>query len=111
MPLENPEKQKGKNQTKKHSYGKDLLISTLLVALYNNIKPHGLSSLLAFFITLVQTILAISFLYFLTLWIVDLIRRRGKIERPENEKIRTIINITFTIIFLLNIASLLMKVF
>lgn len=100
MTLESPEKQK------KHSYGKDLLISLLLVALYSNTSFST-----NFFLTLVRNILNIGFLYFLTLWIVDLIRRRGKIERPENKKIRMIINITFTIIFLLNIASLLMEVF
>lgn len=115
MSLENSEKQEEKNQAKKYSYGKYLLVFMLLAGVFNsveqNIKPHSLSAFSAFFITAFRIILDTGVLYFLVLWIVDLIRRRGKIERPENKKARLIINIIFAIIFLSMVASVLMVSF
>ena len=115
MPLENLEKQEEKNQAKKWGYGKYLLVFMLLAGVFNsveqNIKPHSLSAFSAFFITAFRIILDTGVLYFLVLWIVDLIRRRGKIERPENKKVRLIINIIFAIIFLSMVTSVLMVSF
>src|SRR3989338_611671 len=109
------EQEKIEMKSNKHSYGKYLLIFMFLAAMFSsleqNIKPHSLSTLSAFFITFVRIILDTSVLYFLVLWIADLIRRRGKIERPENKKARLIINIIFAVIFLGMVVSILMVSF
>ncbi len=57
------------------------------------------------------TIFLVSFFnigvgYFFVLWISDFIRRRGKIERPENKKFRLVVNIIFALLFLGLVISL-----
>lgn len=98
-----------KNQTKKKNYGKYFFVFLVLGVLYQNIQktiaPHSLSSLQAFLVTIFSVFLSIVALYFLALWIMDLIRRRGGVEREENKKVKLIIGIIFAIIFLINSAS------
>ncbi|MEI6281087.1 MAG: hypothetical protein WCP17_03790 [bacterium] len=113
--LENkPEEKSFRVSTKGYSYGKWLLVFMLLGGIYNTyeqgIKPHSLSAGMAFFTTGIRIILDTGVLYFLTLWIIDLIRRRGKVERPENKKTKMIVNIIFGIIFLMMIGSVVMSV-
>jgi amino acid transporter len=109
------EQEKIEVKSNKHSYGKYLLIFAFLAAMFGsleqNIKPQSLSALSAFFITFVRIILDTSVTYFLVLWIADLIRRRGKVERPENKKVKLIINIIFAVIFLGMVISVLMVLF
>jgi amino acid transporter len=99
-----------KSQIKKYSYGKYLLVFMFLGAIFNtlqqNIKPHSLSAFSAFAITFVQIILDTSVLYFLVLWVIDLIRRRR--NRPENKKVKLVVNIIFAALFLLMIISVFM---
>jgi len=104
-----------KIEVKKHSYGKYLIIfmflATIFSSLEQNIKLLFFSTPVVFFIALVRIVLDTSVLYFLVLWIVDLIRRRGKIVRPENKKVKLMINIIFAVIFLGMVVSVLMVSF
>jgi predicted PurR-regulated permease PerM len=75
----------------------------LLSVFYSKIEieSYSLSPLSAFFMTFVQIILSAGMLYFLILWIIDLVRRRGGINRPENKKIRLAISIIFIFLVLM----------
>ena len=108
------EQEKIEVKSHKHSYGKYLLIFAFLSVIFSSveqsIKLHSLSVFSAFFITFVGIILSTSVTYFLVLWIADLIRRRGGIDRLENKKVRMVINIVFIVMFLGIINSVLMVV-
>lgn len=114
MPLEDLEN-KEKNQERKNNYGIYLLISVFLSYIFNvipnNNEPHTLSSGLAFLVsfstTIIPQILDIAVVYFLVLWIIDLIRRRGGIERSENKNTKLVVNIIFAIPLLIMFASIL----
>jgi|GEM_PF-5633393 len=114
MNSETLDKSEVKEQAKKPSYGKYLLVFMLLAGIFNtfeqNIQPHSLSAFSAFLVTGLRIILDTGVLYLLVLWIAALIRRRGGIDRPENKKVRMVINIVFAVIFLLIIVSVLMVV-
>jgi len=88
--------------TRKHSYGKYFLVLLLLSGIYQmstkNIVPHSLSAPVAFFVAFLEVVLDVGVLYFLVLWIIDMIRRRGGVEREENKKAKFIVNIIFAII-------------
>ncbi|HLD61732.1 MAG TPA: hypothetical protein VI998_02040 [Patescibacteria group bacterium] len=79
------------------------------------IQPHSLSTALSTFLAillpLIGSMLDFAVLYFLILWIADLIRRRGGIERSENKKVKLVINIIFASIFLLMIIALILNSF
>ncbi|MEK7622107.1 MAG: hypothetical protein AAB415_02920 [Patescibacteria group bacterium] len=114
--LENKPKEKSfLLSKKKYGYGKWFLAFVLLDTIFNTytqeIKPHSLSAPMSFFVAVVEIILNAGAVYFLTLWIIDLIRRRGKIERLENKRVRLIVNIIFAILFLMIITSIAMLVF
>src|SRR3989344_1961903 len=66
---------------------------------------------LAILLPLIGSMLDFAVLYFLILWIADLIRRRGGIERSENKKVKLVINIIFASIFLLMIIALILNSF
>ncbi len=103
------------SKSNKHSYGEYLLIFLFLNVVFSSLKitigrillSVFSASILAFFITAVQIVLDMGVWYFFVLWIADLIRRRGKIERPENKKVKLIINIIFAVMFLGAIISVL----
>jgi len=105
MSSEDLEKQETKNISKKHKHGSYLLICFALSFLTNmaeqNIQPHSLSMFSAFFLTVFRAALGGGMLYFLILWIMDLIRCRGGIERPENKIVKLILTIIFVIGFLM----------
>lgn len=90
--------------TKKHSYGKYFLLLLLLTGIYQmstkNIAPHSLSAPVAFFVTFLEVVLDVGVFYLLVLWIMDMIRRRGGVEREENKKVKLIVNIIFAIIII-----------
>lgn len=101
--------QKTEGKIKKH-YGKYFFAFIVLGAFYNsiirrNIAPHSLSPLQAFLVTAFSVFLGIATLYFLVLWIMNLIRRLRGIKREENKKVKLIISIIFAIIFFGLIAS------
>jgi len=94
---------KGDGVSKKHSYGKFLAIVTIIVAVLSTVEgnlQHSLSPAMATVFAISGFIIKFCFMYLLTIWIADLIRRRGGIDRPENKKVRTIINIIFIILIL-----------
>lgn len=99
-------------KNKKHVNGKYFLLLLLFSAIYSsfekNIAAQSLSTFSAFFVTLFRVALDAGILYFFVLWIVDLIRYRGGVARPENKKVRMIINIVFIILFLFIIVPLLL---
>ncbi|MDD5145766.1 MAG: hypothetical protein PHF44_02905 [Candidatus Pacebacteria bacterium] len=97
------------NQRKNNSYGKKILIFVVLYLISNAIiknnsfiKPHSLSAPAAFFYALfvstISVILSFGIVYFVVLAIIDSIGKRGGIERPENKKVRLIVNIIFAIL-------------
>ena len=94
----------------KNHYGKYFLVFFILIYIYQNIlktiTPHSLSSLQAFIVLAFSAFLSGAMLYFFLLWIMDLIRRRGGVERKENKKVKLVVGIIFAIIFLINIASI-----
>jgi len=116
MTQENSNETEIGNQPKKHSYGKYLLVFVLLIGIFSvfkeNIEPRSLSGPLSSFIFLfVQPVLDIGLVYFLVLWIADLIRRRKGVERPENKKIKLWINIIFGILLILFVALFVISLF
>lgn len=98
----------------KYSYWKWLIVFVLLNGIFStyeqSIKPHSLSASMSFFVAGISFVLEMGAMYFLTLWIIDLIRRRGKVERPENKKTKLIVNIIFAIIFLMMLSTVVMSV-
>lgn len=102
--------QQTEGETKKHhnrNYFFALFIFTQIYqGFIKDIAPHSLSAPIAFFVTFLEVILDVGFLYFLVLWIMDAIRRRGGVERKENKKVKLAVNIIFTIILILNISSI-----
>jgi amino acid transporter len=108
--LENEQKEKSfRVSTEKLSNGMLFLVFIVLSGILNTyeqgIKPYSLSMSMALSIAVIRIILDTGAPYFLTLWIIDLIRKRGKIERPENKKVKLIVNIIFAIIGLMMIYS------
>ncbi|NCC71351.1 hypothetical protein EOM09_07265 [bacterium] len=106
----------GKEKTteiKKYNYGKYLLIfiffSVIFNMLWHGIEKNTISSLSAFLIVSVQALLDFSIFYFLVLWVYDLIRNGRKIKKPENTKVKKIINIIFIALFLLTLLSLIVQ--
>lgn len=94
----------------KYGYGSYLIISILLSAIFSSygktIPPHSLTSGFAMLLSFTKVILDIAPSYFFVFWIMDLIRKRGKVERPKNTKARLILNIIFGLIPLMIISSI-----
>jgi len=112
MPLKDLEKQELQSQTKQNNYGKYLLMfvcaTFFLDMIGQNIKPYSFSMFSALSFSVLEIMFNTGMLYFLTLWIIDITRCRGGIERPENKKVRLVVNIIFTALFLMAILSILM---
>jgi len=100
--------------TKGYGYGKWLLVFMILSIIFSlyekGIKPHSLSALMSFFITMISIVLSTGVFYFLTLWIMKLIRHRGKIKRPESKKAKRIVNIIFAILLLMMFLSVIITI-
>ncbi len=101
-------------QASKHSYGKYFLICAILGGLNSNYGDslfkanslsHSMAVTVAIIFAVVEIALSTGTMYFLVLWIMDLIRRRGKIDRPENKKAKLIVNIIFGVILLMMLVS------
>ena len=90
--------------TKKYGNGSYSIIFMLLTVIFNMIeKSTNVQGLPVFVIVIfyaLPMILSMGFLYFLILWIADLIRRKSKKLKPENKKLKLIVGIIFLIIFL-----------
>lgn len=111
-PYTKEEKEKIEERLKtssEHWYGAYLIIFFMLSAGYTtavqNIPNHSFSFFPALLVGVLGGGLELGIVYFLILWIVDLTRRRGGIDRPENKKVRLVINIIFAVALTLVIAS------
>lgn len=100
--------------SEKYGYGKLALIFLLLSGIYNTFindkisfksLPHSLGIFLIFLTSVIEMALGLALFYFLILWIMKLVRNRGKVERPENKKTKKIITIIFIILFLWVVVS------
>lgn len=93
---------------KKYGYGELTVIFLLLGGVFNMFSdkwsfkslPHSLGVFLIFLTATIATALGLAFFYFLILWIMKLVRNRGKVERLENKKMKKIITIIFIILLL-----------
>ena len=85
------------NPAKRHRYGLYALVSGILEVVLNFILSQY-SSIFVFFLT---PAVFVVFLYFLTFWIVDLVRRRGGVERPESKTAKLVTNIVFAVMLVL----------
>ena len=103
---------------KKYSYGELSLIFLLLGGVFNMFSDklsfesssHFVTASTIFLTKVITVIPSLGFLYFLILWIMKLIRSRGKTERPENKKAKKIITIIFIILTLGFIVSVALSV-
>lgn len=111
----NPELEKSfRITTEKYSYGKWAVVFLLLGAISNTFFdkmsfrdfPHSISLILIFLASALPFTLSLGFFYFFVLWIMKLIRHRGKIERPENMKTKRIVNIIFILLLLAFMVSI-----
>ena len=100
-----------KGEEFKLGYGHYLLAFFGLNFIYGtfskNITPHSLSPFAALSEAAAGTFLGLGTLYCFIFWIMDLIRKRGGIQRPANKKVRLGISIAFIIFFVLIVSSLL----
>lgn len=89
---------------KKYGNGSYLIISILLTVIFNMFEKstnvQGLPTFAIVIFYVLPMILSMGSLYFLVLWITDLIRRKSKKLKPENKKLKLIVGIIFLIIFL-----------
>lgn len=100
--------------SKKYTYG-ELSVIFLLLSVVNNFLglekisfesfPHLIRLILIALTSAIPFILSLGFFYFLILWIMKLIRNRGKTLRPENLRIKKIINIVFIVLLIIFIIS------
>jgi hypothetical protein len=104
--------QKKEGEIKRYYYGKYFFVFFIFTGMYQmftkNIAPHSLSAPVAFFVAFLEVILDVGVLYFLVLWIMDAIRRRGDVERKENRKAKLAVNIIFAVILIGIIGSILL---
>lgn len=93
------------NHIEKTRYGKFSLICLIITIIFYFFAPKFksifYSGYIASAIIFVMTVVALLGFYFFLLWIVELVNRRGKVERSPNKKAKIIINIIFVGIFLL----------
>jgi len=90
--------------SKKYGNGSYLIIFILLTVILNMFERstniQGLPTFAIVIFYALPMILSMGSLYFLVLWIADLIRRKSKKLKPENKKLKLIVGIIFLIIFL-----------
>lgn len=95
----------------KFGYGIKFFILLILTGIYQplikNIAPHSLSAFMAFLVSSLGATLDMGAFYFFVLWIIDIIRRRGGIERKENKKVKLVVTIIFAILLIGIIFSIL----
>lgn len=89
---------------KKHNYGKYFFVFLIFSWIYRvfieDITLPSLSEPVAFLLGFLDSALTFGAFYFLVLWIMDAIRRRGGVERDENKKAKLIVNIIFGILII-----------
>src|ERR1035437_2495514 len=97
-----PEKSFRISPEKKYGYGQLTGVFLLLMVVFNMFseKWYSLGTFMIFLTAIIEQVLAAMFFYFLVLWIMKLVRNRGKIERPENKKTKKIITIIFIVLLL-----------
>ncbi len=84
----------------KQQYGRYALLLLSFPFVYGLIKPSSIPVFLSEIIMMVLTIAVLASGYFLILWVLEIIRFRGGIERPQNYSARTYGNYAL-IIFLI----------
>lgn len=95
------------DQPKKLSNGHYLILALFLNFVFKNINIHmGSAENSAFISALLHGVLGLIAVYFLVLWIMDLIRRRGKVERPKSKRAKIIVNVIFIILLLMIVTNL-----
>lgn len=96
---------------KEHSYGMyflaSLIVKSITQAIVRSYVPHSFLELT--FVMILAGIADLAPLYFLAHWFVDLIRRRGNIDRPENTIARGVINVVFALISFVVILAILVQ--